>query len=148
MKCKTKCKMKVWQNRLKPGLHTLGWLMVVMRLGAQPLTFSTLAGHGGPGMADGAGNAAGFNRPLGAAVDSAGNVYIADTGNHIIRKINPAGACSTLAGLAGVAGSANGTNSGALFNRPSGIAVDSSGTVYVADTGNHTIRKITAVGVV
>jgi sugar lactone lactonase YvrE len=151
MKVTTKCKTSFLESRLKPGLHTLICLFIscgLMRLGAQSLTFSTLAGHGGPGMADGVGNAAGFNNPLGAAVDSSGNIYVADTGNHTIRKITPAGACNTLAGLAGVAGSADGTNSGALFNRPSGIAVDNAGTVYVADTGNHTIRKITPAGVV
>ena len=110
---------------------------------------STLAGlAGNPGSADGTGSAARFNQPQGVAVDGAGNVYVADTGNHTIRKITPGGAVSTLAGLAGSSGSANGTGSGARFYEPEGVAVDSAGNVYVADTWNHTIRKITPGGVV
>src|SRR2546430_8099843 len=56
---------------------------------AQPVTFSTLAGHGGPGAADGVRNAAGFNGLFGVAADSNGNVYVADTANHTIRRITP-----------------------------------------------------------
>ena len=81
-------------------------------------------------------------------MDSAGNVYVADTFNHTIRKITPAGVVSTLAGLAGSIGTANGTGSAARFNYPEGVAVDSAGNLYVADTDNHTIRKITPAGVV
>ena len=87
-------------------------------------------------------------RLFGVAVDSAGNVYVADTDNHTIRKITPAGVVSTLAGLAGSLGSADGTGSAARFYHPGGVAVDSGGNVYVADTDNHTIRKITPAGVV
>jgi sugar lactone lactonase YvrE len=129
------------------GLGVLSFGMA-MQLGAQTLTFSTLAGHGGPGTADGVGAAAGFNRPLGVAVDSAGAIYVADSGNHTVRKITQTGACTTLAGAAGTSGALDGTNSGALFNRPSAVAVDNGGTVYVADTANHTIRKLTPGGVV
>ena len=82
------------------------------------------------------------------AVDSAGNVYVADTDNHTIRKVTPAGVVTTLAGLAGSPGSADGTGSAARFYCPRGVAVDSAGNVYVADTGNHTIRKVTPAGVV
>src|SRR5204863_73114 len=82
------------------------------------------------------------------ATDSSGNVYVADTGNYTIRKITPAGAVTTLAGLAGNTGSDDGTGSAARFNRPYGVATDSSGNVYVVDNGNHTIRKITPAGVV
>ena len=81
--------------------------------------------------------------PYGVAVDSAGNVYVADTSNHTIRKVTPAGVVTTLAGLAGNSGSADGTGSAARFYLPCGVAVDSAGNVYVADTGNHTIRKVT-----
>ena len=91
---------------------------------------------------------AGFNIPTGVAVDSAGNVYVADQGNHTIRKITPAGVVSTLAGLAGSAGSTDGTGSAARFFQPLGVAVDAAGNVYVADTNNQTIRKITPAGVV
>ena len=90
--------------------------------------------------------ATGFNYPCGVAVDSAGNVYVADTYNYAIRKITPAGMVTTVAGLAGSAGNTDGTGSGARFNGPNGVAVDSGGNVYVADTGNSTIRKVTPVG--
>jgi len=107
---------------------------------------STLAGGGGAGSADGTGSAARFNEPWGVAADGSGNVYVADTHNHTIRKITPAGVVSTLAGLAGSPGSADGTGSTARFEGPWGVAVDGSGNVYVADRSNQTIRKITPGG--
>ena len=112
-------------------------------------TVSTLAGTAGvSGTADGIGGAAQFNNPVGIAVDASGNVYLADTGNHTIRKVSSSGQVITLAGNPGVVGDQNGTGAGALFCQPSGIAVDGGGNVYVADTGNHMIRKITSGGVV
>ena len=81
-------------------------------------------------------------------MDGAGNVYVADTDNDTIRKITPAGVVTTLAGTAGQGGSTDGTGSAALFDDPTGVAVDGAGNVYVADTGNDTIRKITPAGVV
>jgi sugar lactone lactonase YvrE len=112
-----------------------------------PLTFFTLAG-GSPGTNDGLGGAANFGQPTGVAVDSAGNVYVADNTNCTIRKITPGGAVTTLAGLPGIAGSADGMGSAARFNNPVGVAVDAAGTIYVADTGNDTLRKITPGGTV
>ena len=110
---------------------------------------TTFAGEaGGFGSTNGMGSAARFGVPQGAAVDSAGNVYIADTFNHTIRMITPGGVVTTFAGLAGNTGSADGMGSAARFNSPRGVAVDNAGTVYVADTNNHTIRSITASGVV
>ncbi len=111
---------------------------------------STLAGTTGTsGSSDGTGSAASFEVPFGIAVDAGGNLYVADSGNNTIRKITPAGAVSTLAGIANEGcGTANGTNSTASFCEPAGIAVDVGGNVYVADSGNNTIRKITPAGVV
>src|SRR5713226_2278474 len=107
---------------------------------------TTLAGTAGSGgSADGAGAAARFNQPFGIATDSAGNVYVADTFNHTIRKITPAGVVTTLAGTAGIHGSADGTGAAGCFNSPEGVATDSAGNVYVADEG-YTIRKITPAG--
>lgn len=109
---------------------------------------STLAGSGVVGSANGTGTAASFNNPTGVAVDTAGNVYVADTVNQLIRKITPAGVVSTLAGTVGVVGSANGTGTAASFNVPTGVAVDTAGNVYVADYWSRLIRKITPAGVV
>ena len=113
----------------------------------EPYSFTTLAGVA-PGSTDGAGSAARFNHPYGVAVDNAGNLYVADTYNNMIRKITPSGVVSTFAGAAGIRGGADGTGSAARFNQPFGVAVDSAGNVYVADTANQAIRKITLCGVV
>ena len=110
---------------------------------------TTLAGTAGTkGHADGTGTGATFNHPRSLAVDGSGNIYVADTGNHTVRKITPAGVVSTLAGTAGTIGHADGTGAAASFNGLAGVAVDSSGTIFVADTVNSTIRQITAAGVV
>jgi len=114
----------------------------------QSMTFTTFAGPGSPGSEDGTGSAARFYAPQGMATDGRGNVYIADSLNNTIRKITPAGAVTTLAGLAGHSGSSDGTGSAARFSYPSGVATDSSGNVFVADYDNSTIRKITPAGAV
>jgi len=106
----------------------------------------TLAG-GKKGFKDGAGDEARFSDPIGIAVDANGNVYVADRGNHSIRKITPEGVVSTLAGN-GEKGFMDGSTTEAQFNRPTGVAVDMDGTVYVADQKNNLIRKITPEGVV
>ena len=108
---------------------------------------TTLAGLAGTsGAVDGTGNTARFYSPAGVAVDNLENVYVADQGNHTIRKITPTGVVTTVAGLAGTVGSANGLASAARFTLPSGVAVDITGVVYVADSGDSTIRRITADG--
>lgn len=89
--------------------------------------------------------ATGFNLPEGIAIDGSGNLYVADTGNDVIKKITPGGAVSVLAGQSGTGGYADGSaTSQALFNGPSGVAVDSLGDVFVADFGNEVVREITS----
>jgi len=110
---------------------------------------STLAGLAlTTGSADGTGSVARFNLPDGAATDTAGNVYIADTASSTIRKMTPGGMVTTIAGQAGVQGLTDGTGTGSLFNQPEALTVDTANNIYVADTGNAAIRKITPVGVV
>lgn len=106
---------------------------------------TTFAGSGTVGSADGWG--ASFNNPYGIAVDNLGNVYVADLDNHKIRKINPSGYVTTLAG-SGTAGSLDATGLEASFNKPTGIAVDASRNLYVVEEFSYKIRKITPLGVV
>lgn len=110
---------------------------------------TTVAGSPGRrGHEDGPGAAARFHTPQGVAVDPAGNVYVADTFNSTIRKITAAGIVSTLAGNPDQRGSTDGDGPAALFRNPAGVTVDAAGVVYVADTGNSTIRRITPAGAV
>jgi len=117
-------------------------------------TVSTIAGTAGTATAttgsptpDGTGTAATFSAPAGVAVFGT-NLYVADTGNHLIRKITSAGVVTRFAGkLDGSGASAAGDDNGAgltvaEFSSPQGVAADSDGNLYVADTGNHRIRKI------
>jgi hypothetical protein len=110
---------------------------------------TTLAGLAGDnGSTDATGSAAKFYYPTGVGADTAGNVFIGDAGNNTIRKVNSAGVVTTLAGLAGSSGSTDATGSSARFNSIGGVAVDTAGNLFVADTSNHTIRKVTSAGVV
>lgn len=114
-------------------------------------TVTTIAGQAGIyGSIDGTNTDALFYYPAGIAVDGSSNIYVTDQINSTIRKIVPLGsnnwAATTIAGTAGVTGSEDGTNDTASFDWPTGIAVDTNGCLYVADTFNDTIRKITPVG--
>jgi sugar lactone lactonase YvrE len=111
-----------------------------------PPQLTLYAGSVAAGHVDGSGAAASFNVPNALAADAAGNLYVAEY--NTVRKIAPGGVVTTLAGAAGVIGSSDGAGAGASFNQPGGIAVDSAGNVYVADTGNNTVRQITPAGVV
>ncbi|HQR66336.1 MAG TPA: NHL repeat-containing protein [Thermoanaerobaculia bacterium] len=108
-------------------------------------TVTNVAGSGGWGDVDGPGPAASFNAPGGVAVDPSGTVYVADTGNNKIRKVTPDGYVSTFAG-SGAAGSVDGPGPTASFDQPWHVAVDSSGVVFVADSGNNKIRKVSPAG--
>jgi sugar lactone lactonase YvrE len=105
---------------------------------------STFAGTGAEGFADGPRSQAMFNHPYGIAIDRRGNVYVGDVDNHRIRKISPDGMVTTLAG--GKMGFSDRAGNLAMFNHPNGVAVDAQDNVYVADTYNNRIRKITPEG--
>ena len=107
---------------------------------------TTFAGSGSSGSDDGTGTAASFNNPTGVAVDGDGNLYVADTYNSTIRKITPAGEVTTLAGSAGSRGSDDGTGTAARFTEPQGVVFGGDGNLYVLDSANHTIRKVTPAG--
>jgi sugar lactone lactonase YvrE len=108
---------------------------------------STFAGNNTYGFADGVGSVASFKYPISVAVDGIGFVYVADWDNNRIRKVSPSGVVSTLAGN-GSYSFADGVGTVASFSRPEGIAVDGSGNVYLADTYNQRVRKVTTSGVV
>jgi Immunoglobulin domain/Fibronectin type III domain/NHL repeat len=109
---------------------------------------SVYAGNITSGGIDGSLLSATFNSPTGIVIDSVGNLYIVDTGNSTVRKISSSGTVTTLAGVAGLKGNVDGSGAIARFNQPQGIALDNLGNIYVADTGNGTIRKITNNGIV
>jgi hypothetical protein len=114
---------------------------------AQPLNFDVLAGSPpSAGDEDGPATVARFAVPGAVAVDATGNAYVADAGNHAIRRISPSGEVTTLAGLAASPGDADGRGGMARFDTPLGVAVDVLGNVIVADRGNRTIRRVTPAG--
>ncbi|MEO8426498.1 MAG: FG-GAP-like repeat-containing protein [Verrucomicrobiota bacterium] len=120
--------------------------LTVTELAAPPgvAVVTTLAGSGAPGFEDGQGVAAQFHFPNGAFVDAGGFVYIADAFNHRIRRVSPSGAVTTLAG-SGAAGYLDGPGAASQFNYPLGVFVATAGDVFVADTENNLVRKISAV---
>ncbi len=129
------------------------WLICLFTLGQQAIAtpiyrWTTLAGRAGIGAEDGPRTDARFSNPHGLTYDLAGNLFVADTGNHTIRKISPDGTVTTLAGKAGQSGITDGVGAAARFNAPQGLAADRHGNLYVADTGNHIIRLITPAGIV
>jgi serine/threonine-protein kinase len=119
---------------------------VIRQIADQAIT-STFVGDGNPGFVNAPDTAARFNYPAAVAIDSSGNLYVADNGNNVIRKVSSKGNVTTLAG-SGVRGNTNGTGAAATFNQPQALCVDNAGNVYVADQGNNLIRKITPQGVV
>eukprot|EP00397_Hematodinium_sp_SG-2012_P016627 GEMP01016972.1.p1 GENE.GEMP01016972.1~~GEMP01016972.1.p1 ORF type:complete len:390 (+),score=91.65 GEMP01016972.1:94-1263(+) len=110
-------------------------------------TVTTIAGSGNEGFTNGQGMFAQFRYPLGIAVDDNNNVFVADSGNHVIRRIASDGTVKTYAG-SGTSGFIDGTCGDAQFNNPLDVAVDSDGMVYVTDTNNHAIRCIFPTGTV
>ena len=120
--------------------------LAVPSLHSQDFTFMTIAG-GAPGFLDGLNAGAQLYDPTGAAVDGAGNVYVADHDNNAIREITPLGTnwiVTTIAG--GSRGSLDGTNTAAQFYGPAGIVIDSFGKLFVTDQYNSTIRQLTPAG--
>lgn len=117
----------------------------VSTLAGPPLAFPVIR-PGPTGAIDGVGAVARFFAPGAIAVDAAGIVYVADSGNHTVRKISADGAVSTLAGQAGVAGSADGQGAAASFNGPAALSFDGAGNLYVLDKGNNLVRRISPSG--
>ncbi len=121
---------------------------VIRRLATNGVV-STLAGAlGQAGAMDGAGGAARFDSPSGVAVAADGALIVSDTGNHTLRRVTLAGAVSTLAGAAGVTDFVDGPGAAARFNSPLGLAVAAGGIIFVADCGNHVIRRVGTDGAV
>ena len=102
----------------------------------------TLVSWGEPGFADGPRGEASMNGPLALTVGPSGYIYVADTLNHVIRRVSLTGHTTTIAGVPGEYGYENGNADAALFDSPSGIVVAADGRIFVADTGNHVIRVI------
>ncbi|WP_299253351.1 T9SS type A sorting domain-containing protein [uncultured Cytophaga sp.] len=119
----------------------------IMRYETSTGAFTTLAGAGIAGDVNGTGTNVKFNNPAGIAIDSEGNIYLADVGNNKIKKITPDGIVTTVAG-SGQAGDADGIAATASFDHPRGIAIDAIGNLYITDYGNNKIRLVTSEGIV
>jgi hypothetical protein len=110
---------------------------------------TTLAGSpGASGTTDGAGSAARFTYPYGVVVDGSGTLFVTDAWAETIRKVTPGGVVTTTAGAAGVSGTADGIGNAARFQTPWGLSIDAFGNLFVADSDNDTIRRVTADGIV
>jgi sugar lactone lactonase YvrE len=124
----------------------LGLTALSTSAAAQTYEFTTIAGIAGTrGGTDGIGTNATFDAEA-LTVDRDGNIYVANTGTHTIRRVARDGTVTTISGALGIAGSSDGSASAARFNAPAGIAVDGTGNVYVADSGNYTLRQIAPQG--
>jgi sugar lactone lactonase YvrE len=111
------------------------------------VSVATYAGNGTAGLQNGSALSAEFNLPIDVVLDLSGNLYVAEQGNNVIRKISPAGVVSTYAGD-GTAGYKDGAALSAEFNGPEGMVVDDVGNLYVSDSQNNVIREITPLGAV
>jgi len=142
-------KPKVIENVIMKRRYFSLLLLVLCTYFVNAQYINTLAGNGSSGYTDATGTAARFQYPSAVAVYQAtGDIYVADGNNSVIRKITPVGVVTTVAGN-GTAGYADGTGTAAQFNRPWGLTINqTTGDIYVADTENHRIRKITSGGVV
>jgi streptogramin lyase len=130
------------------GSYTFISFNRVKRLSADLTTITPVAGGIPSGAADGPPDTASFNQPRGLTQDLSGNIYLADTGNHTIRKIAVDGSVSTIAGLAGSSGYVDANGSAARFNSPYAIALGPDGDLYVCDSANNRIRRVTVAGAV
>jgi hypothetical protein len=128
-----------------------GYNNTIRKLSAQGANWlvSTLAGKGNSaGSTNATGSAARFSYPTAVAVNRTGNIYVADDYNNEIRQVTGSGVVTTLAGAPRMPAVADGTGMAAAFGYPMGVATDSSGTLYVADEFDDTIRKVTPAGIV
>ena len=114
-------------------------------------TITTVAGNGNSGYSGDGGQAtnAQLNTPTAVALDGAGNLYIGDTGNNVVRLVTPSGTITTIAGngSAGYSGD-GGPALNAQMNAPQGVAADAAGNIYVADTGNNVVRRVSKAGAI
>lgn len=130
--------------RVTPSDNGTASIYRIMAVQAPVLGWTTYAGLPGvSGSTNGGSSGARFNTPAALAVDGDGFVYVADQANFAIRRISPSGEVTTLAGLTGTSGTNDGPGTLARFLLPQGITLDGAGNLYVADTGNHTVRKLT-----
>lgn len=136
------------QWMLKASLWVVGLLLSVLPVLAQDAVTTLNSGAGEPGYVNGPLATARFNDPAGLAFDAQGNLYVADSRNHVIRKVATDGTVSLVAGGVGEAGFANGTGSAARFDTPFGLTIGNDGALLVADTGNHILRRVALTGAV